>query len=48
MISVSLDCPVAEVFNNLGHYTDFAVCGTIQNTETMPLSTPVYTKSALK
>ena len=46
MISVSLDFPVADVVNNLGHYIDFAVCGTIQNIETMPLSTPVRVRDA--
>ena len=40
--SVSL----AEVVSNLGHYIDFAVCGTIQNTKTMPLSTPVRVRDA--
>ena len=25
MISVSLNCPIAEVVSNLGHYVDFAV-----------------------
>ena len=46
MIPVSLDFPVAEMVSNLGHCIDFAVCGTIQNTETMPLSTPVRVRDA--
>lgn len=41
MISVSLDCPVAEVVRSLGQYMDFSVSGAVQNTETMPLSRPI-------